>query len=130
LSKKLIPIPTDVKKSIPLGSNHLCLCCPLVIFRIYRATGETKSQKLVFWSSDNPDRNCKFEKPYFNKGSLNLVALLPTPEATLMMLLLCFPLFAFGLSAKLMPKVLELLFEPPTHPPPPPLLIFSFNGFP
>jgi hypothetical protein len=30
-----------------------------------------------------------------------------------------FFVFAFGLSAKLMPKALELLFAPPTHPPTP-----------
>jgi hypothetical protein len=37
-------------------------------------------------------------------------------------------LFAFGLSAKLMPKALELLFPHPPHPPL--LLIFSFKWLP
>jgi hypothetical protein len=38
-------------------------------------------------------------------------------------------LFAFGLSAKLMPKALELLFAP-THPPTPFVDFFILNGFP
>jgi hypothetical protein len=84
-----------------------------------------------------PEGNCHYyllqiaESELENLGSTHKEPVKATKQSThlnfkdISLMFLLFKLFAFGLSATLMPKALELLFSPP-HPPTPPLLLIFF----